>query len=176
MELNREQIIKALECCASEEYICTQCPIDEKIKDDCECGKVVARNVLSLVKELTEENERLRAEANKLDALCDELGVDIDVKLKHIYELEDKLKAEKADVMYFKDQIRADTVKKMQERLNKECLIDRGYEVLLEGTIDQIAKEMLEGTVNAEHCIVCGGVIPEGRQVCPNCEKRSDKG
>lgn len=66
--LNAEQIIKALECCASEEYICTQCPIDEKIKDDCECGKVVARNALALitsqeqrVKELETESERLKA-------------------------------------------------------------------------------------------------------------------
>lgn len=24
---------------------------------------------------------------------------------------------------------------------------------------------------NAEHCICCGDVIPEGRQVCPKCEK-----
>ena len=59
--MEHKDIIKALECCASEEYICTQCPIDEKIKDDCECGKVVARNALALIKELTEENERLRA-------------------------------------------------------------------------------------------------------------------
>ena len=26
----------------------------------------------------------------------------------------------------------------------------------------------------AEHCIVCGEVIPEGRQVCPGCEKGDD--
>ena len=25
-----------------------------------------------------------------------------------------------------------------------------------------------------EHCIVCGKEIPEGRQVCPNCEKKGD--
>jgi hypothetical protein len=24
-----------------------------------------------------------------------------------------------------------------------------------------------------EHCIVCGEVIPEGKQVCPSCEKHS---
>ena len=24
---------------------------------------------------------------------------------------------------------------------------------------------------NAEHCVCCGAVVPEGRQVCPNCEK-----
>ena len=23
---------------------------------------------------------------------------------------------------------------------------------------------------NDEHCVVCGEIIPEGRQVCPNCE------
>lgn len=62
MELNREQIIKALECCASEQCICEQCPIDEKIKDDCECGKVAARNALALINELTEANESLYAE------------------------------------------------------------------------------------------------------------------
>jgi predicted nucleic acid-binding Zn ribbon protein len=22
-----------------------------------------------------------------------------------------------------------------------------------------------------ERCIVCGAIIPEGRQICPNCEK-----
>ena len=65
MELDREQIVKALECCASNDFICDQCPIDEKIKDACECGKVVARNALALIRELTEENERLRAELSK---------------------------------------------------------------------------------------------------------------
>ena len=81
MELNAEQIKKALECCASEEYICTQCPIDEKIKDDCECGKVVARNALSLItsheqriKELTADLEAVRSRADEtIDALHSEV-------------------------------------------------------------------------------------------------------
>ena len=73
MEYNREQIIKALECCASEEYICTQCPIDEKIKDDCECGKVVARNALALIKELTQANEQLSESYDHLEKTKDEL-------------------------------------------------------------------------------------------------------
>ena len=66
MELNSDQIVKALECCASDEYICNQCPIDEKIKDDCECGKVVARNALALIKELTEENAKLARSCTEL--------------------------------------------------------------------------------------------------------------
>lgn len=24
--------------------------------------------------------------------------------------------------------------------------------------------------INAEHCYICGAIIPEGRQLCPNCE------
>lgn len=26
--------------------------------------------------------------------------------------------------------------------------------------------------VNSEKCVCCGAVIPEGRQVCPNCEAK----
>ena len=57
MELNREQIIKALECCSSPSIRdCQECPYN-KIND---CFRLVYKNSLSLIKELTEENERLR--------------------------------------------------------------------------------------------------------------------
>lgn len=46
MELNREQIIKALE------YF---------IEDEC-CVRTVVHDALALIKELTDENERLRAD------------------------------------------------------------------------------------------------------------------
>jgi hypothetical protein len=36
--------------------------------------------------------------------------------------------------------------------------------------IDQIVKEM-----GADTCVCCGDVIPEGRQVCPNCERKDDE-
>lgn len=86
--------------------------------------------------------------------LSDEMGVDIDVKLKTIFELEDKLKAETADVMYFKDQIRADTVRKMQERFDVHILeeyktINGTYLIRLDTSRDQIAKEMI-GEENAD--------------------------
>ena len=28
--------------------------------------------------------------------------------------------------------------------------------------------------MNSEHCIFCGAEIPEGRQVCYECEKKED--
>jgi len=38
----------------------------------------------------------------------------------------------------------------------------------MRAAVDELPKE------NAEHCIVCGDIIPEGRQVCPKCEKGYD--
>lgn len=33
--------------------------------------------------------------------------------------------------------------------------------------------QMEQAGKNAEHCIFCGDIIPEGRQVCPNCENKA---
>ena len=57
--LNAEQIIKALECCLVEND-CTGCPLHHQYKID--CLKYAGEKALSLIKELTEENERLRAD------------------------------------------------------------------------------------------------------------------
>lgn len=45
-----------------------------------------------------------------------------------------------------KASIRAEAVKEFAERLKKECIIDRGYEILQEGTIDDFLKEMAGDT------------------------------
>ena len=58
MKLNREQIIKALECCYDNDKSCLTCPFIESSKFE-SCVNL-NKSVLSLIKELTEENERLR--------------------------------------------------------------------------------------------------------------------
>lgn len=121
MELNREQIIKALECCSGIAK-CVDCPYAEKE----DCAKQNARDVIELIKELTEENERLEHICNSY-AL--QYGTAAD---KEVF-----LKAE-----------RADTVRKMQERLKAhfDTYTDEDEETALymRNLIDQIAKEMLE--------------------------------
>ena len=157
MELNREQILKSLECCASEEYICTQCPIDEKIKDDCECGKVVARNALALIKELTEENERLhehlaieQSYKERLQGILLEF-TDIVHKWgnKHGYDTSEiSLVPILNEATAIKSQIKSDTVQEMQKRLNKHFCHDPAFlgveQRLIMDVIDQTAKEMEE--------------------------------
>ena len=60
--LNAENIIKALECCTSESEFCTGCPF-------LECGACkqssLLKLALSLIKELTEENEGLREDRER---------------------------------------------------------------------------------------------------------------
>lgn len=65
MEVAREQIVKALECC-KDAYDCFTCDI---YKRGCTGGfrTDMARNALALIKELTEENERLRAKDLKAE-------------------------------------------------------------------------------------------------------------
>lgn len=61
MELDREQIVKALECCTSPDG-------DSNCSLLCPCGDInlctqsLMAHALALIKELTEENEKLRAE------------------------------------------------------------------------------------------------------------------
>ena len=56
MELNREQIIKALECCENEFCdACDNCPSPPNTSGN--CVVFVMRDALALIKELTEENE-----------------------------------------------------------------------------------------------------------------------
>ena len=58
--MEKEQIIKALECCIQfcdhgNMAVCKECPLKE-----CRCSVEMPKNALALIKELTEENERLK--------------------------------------------------------------------------------------------------------------------
>ena len=124
MELNREQIIKALECCAEQEY-CGVCPC----VNECISMESLMLDALSLIKELTKENERLRAEVSVKKKLLDK-SVDLE------------------------DKVKADTVRKMLEMVKRRAYTignsyANGETVIIQYCIspqalDQIAKEMLE--------------------------------
>ena len=64
MELNREQVIKGLECLNDKhDRICDICPV-LKLTDRgySSCRHIILDEAVALIKELTEENERLRAD------------------------------------------------------------------------------------------------------------------
>lgn len=120
--LNAEQIKKALECC-----------IADKCTPDCAyyrkglCGEKLKADAFSLIEELTEENERLKSLCvakddiiNKIAKNSEEIGI---VAIRAISET------------------KADTVRKMQERIAEHATNGYPRKVRLD-VIDQIAKEM----------------------------------
>ena len=113
MELNRGEIIKALECCIIN-HNCTGCPFHEyyhKNSKPIDCLQIACENALALIKELTEDNENLNQSCTNL-------------------------------IQTIKD-VQADTVRKMQERIEKKILEINPSLCGLLPFIDQIAKEVL---------------------------------
>lgn len=142
--MERENIIKALECCASPEGRCDECPIDQRHKDDCECGRFLVQNALARIKELIEENERLTTYLDEHFPKC-------------IYQYDGEVQeycvlapcGQFKTIAEFQKQIESDTVRKMQERLKAKSFRDvpvfgKPYSCVDFAIIDQIAKEMLE--------------------------------
>lgn len=134
--LNAEQVKKALECWASGKPCDEKCSILDH-EEGGHCLKLTIRSVFALIKsqeqrikELTEENEKLRAEVSVKKKLLDKC-VDLE------------------------DGVRADTVRKMQSAIkkyysqpryqptrknpNKHTMIEHLFNV-----IDLTAKEILE--------------------------------
>lgn len=126
--MEQDKIIKALECLLStdDREFCEAkgCPFA-----DCDsCVEDVLIASLSLIKELTEENERLSGKVAEYEE-----------ERKYHFEMSRKRIAE----------AKADTVRKMQERLNKHFCHDPAFlgveQRMIMDVIDQIAEEMLEG-------------------------------
>lgn len=147
MELNREQIIKALEYCSSGGQ-CYKCSENDKnpflSKEG--CMAVQMRNALALIRELTKENERLIKYLDEHFPKCI-YQYDGDVQEYCVLAPCGQFKT----VAEFQRQIEADAVRDFAERLKYTLCINNeenteffDYEYTLE-TIDQIAKEMLEG-------------------------------
>jgi hypothetical protein len=147
---------------------CDNCPLDEL--NNIDCKRVLFGITRSLIKELQAHNENLKRENKYLrdrlaeeaeikeDMSVSELKAEIEILSKenetlkittidqysHLCDCHDKI----AEMLRQKE---ADTVKKMQERLKAETITIQDHtgklgSVVLVGTIDQIAKEILEKT------------------------------
>lgn len=182
--MNREQIIKALECCI--EVNCGSiavCPYREKFKNCFECQANLKKEALALINELTEENKglfarnldlaekgekvviaykKLSEENERLKETVKVRGEtieDLQLLIRKVEEENERLHAScteltqcctKLETLYKVeckrvDTVKADTVKKMQERLKEklEHYPQRCGDCFKE-KVDQIAKEMLE--------------------------------
>ena len=129
--MDREQIIKALECC-TETHTCEDCAYDNKQW----CVNTNMSNALSLINELTEENKSLKHTISQLGKNNDELARVLPLAKKEV-----------------EGETRADTVRKMRDRLKRRFKGDKDgiYSIYnIHRFIYQIAKEMLEENENGK--------------------------
>jgi cell division protein FtsB len=159
MELNREQIIKALECISrTEDVLCEGC--DYRKYDGLACHRIGAKNALSLIKELTakiaeweeecdlrgdmwcklnEENKRLTEENERLSAYNENLIKENTYLSNHLLD----------EVEQAKDLAISCTVRQMKERIKEEAksiyLLSDPPKIMLElreDVLGQIAREI----------------------------------
>ena len=156
-ELNREEIIKALECCGTSDKSCSYCPL---AKDYSPCSKTMADNALSLIKELTAENKLLNVELGNANSEilrlieekkeltrkleCAELQIEVKERICESYMLQYGTVADK-EVFLKKE--RADTVRKYREQLHRAFAHSDSKDKFNKGffleMVDLIAKEII---------------------------------
>ena len=104
--------------------------------------------------ETVEKNKRLRDKVVGLTAEKDQLiktfgecqaeaAKEILKNEKEIERLNNNISAMAVTMRNCAKATRAEAIKEFAERLKRECLIARGYEILHEGTIDNLVKEMV---------------------------------
>ena len=94
------------------------------------------------------EVERLTAEKDQLIKTFGECQAEATREIlkteKEIERLNNNISAMAVTTHNCAKETEAEAIRAFAERLKKECLIDRGYEILHEGTIDSLAKKMTE--------------------------------
>lgn len=119
MELNREQIVKAKEILEGAKVM-----VLNRDFDDFQSAIITAINALTIIKELTEENEKLHERLDR-EARCQ-------------YNLCEQIVNLRDDIKY----IKADTVLKMQKKIIAKS--EYGTINISSWQLDQIVRELLE--------------------------------
>lgn len=71
---------------------------------------------------------------------------------------------------------KSEVAREIFEEIEKIATAEGAYDYVSIQEIAELKKKYTEQAVeNAERCVICGEVIPEGRQACPKCEKTTPK-
>lgn len=148
-KMNREQIIKALECC----YVngnCKGCPLYLSGDLHSNCIKKAAVDALALIKELTEENERLKAERDTLEVYYKDYKYrngELQKDNRRWAEEYNELNQVNESLIDDIAKAKADTVKRFAERLKDTSMTKWDYHEAVDvDEIDRTAQEMLGET------------------------------
>ena len=127
MTLNRDQVVKALECCVKSE--CNRCPLRDGRCANGEMGRLS----LTIIKELTVENEILRERYRILDDSYEKLLSE-----------NGKLGAELMLARWDLTSIKLNTIQNMQAMIKEECIAGGIYPAFVARVVESVGKKLLE--------------------------------
>lgn len=144
MKLNSEQIIKGLECClcdtrnTSLDCDTLGCPY-YKLGEDCISN--IMTDTLSLIKELTKENERMRER-------CVVMIEDDDI-MEFVMNIPEELLGHPDPVgesgeCGLKRKCQANTVQKMQAMIKEECIAGGIWPAFVARVVERVGNKILE--------------------------------
>lgn len=156
--MEREHIIKALECCINHEGDnCHICPYHYTLNGfNHNCKEDMCEDALALIKALAEESQKWQEAYDCADSACRELSSKCDELTEENEKLNERLGREArcqydlcGQIVNLSDEvkyIKAEIVQKMQERLNdtKFRMCGGGECYIYAENVDVIAKELLE--------------------------------
>ena len=162
MELKRDEIIKALECCkTTTPEDCIECPYRNKGNSlYTGCVNTLVKDTLSLINELTAKTEAQDIVITELRKCLDKANHDADRYARKIKELTEEnerlidecgnqstLWRQHFESIYetAKDTLKADTVREMRKEIEARCIKGGIYPAFVKSTINQIAEEMIGG-------------------------------
>ena len=125
--MEKEKIVKALEFCTDDNSICLHCPVRGRCNED---SMFLEKAALSLIREQEKRIEELETAYTELTRCCTRLETLYNVECKRV------------------DTAKEDTVRKMHAEIKRRLLKGGIYPVLVARTIDNVAREMLEGGDN----------------------------
>lgn len=133
MELNRDKIMKCLRHCNGGD--CETCKV---LGTACDASWTFHKDALALIKQLTEENEKLKAENKTLEIY----NKDYKFKNTELLKFNRRWAKECAELQDECDQIKENTILKMQNKIL--ALSTYGTINISSWQLEQIVKELLE--------------------------------
>lgn len=127
-----EEVIKSLKVCLEGDN-CKECYINPHHGNYGYCTSLALKAALDLI--------------NRKKAAVSALMSAVDNSTQEFLKLHDKYQDQRAEVAFWMDaaeNAKKEAVKEFAEKLKKECLFDRGYEIFQDGTIDHLVKEFTE--------------------------------
>ena len=160
--MEREQIIKALECCKQDD--CDNCP-----NDFGNCYSNLAGYALSLIKELTKDVERLRKQCGEAIVECDERDAE---RLKQVAELTVQLDAMRGATNSYK--MHNERLTEENERLHASCTeLTQNLHECKADTVRKMHSELYEEFLKVARCQKSGEPNMTSQEVLAILKRKS---